>query len=103
MLQSYQACRVPQKWLDANFRAILRLCETFVQEVPTNEHTKTMFGNRSTDNLHQAVFVNWKLVYVLMLLGGSARPTSEQMDAYIDKVAEREQPISLNDFLEVSF
>ena len=79
---------MPQKWLDASFRAILRLCETFVEEVPSNEQSKTMFGNRSTDNLHQAVFVNWKLVFVIMLLGSSARPNSEMLEAYMTKLAE---------------
>ena len=61
-----------------------------------------MFGNRSTDNLHAAVYVNWKLVFVMMLLGSSARPSAEQLDAYIEKVAEKGDKVSLDDFLGVS-
>lgn len=38
-----------------------------------------------------------------MLLGTSAKPSTEALDKYIDKLSKHGEIISLNDFKKVSF
>jgi hypothetical protein len=76
MIQNYQNKRVPQKWLDANFSGILALGDAFQGQVPTNEaNEKTLFSQ--TKDKSQRQLVNWKQIFVLMLLAGSNKPTDE--------------------------
>ena len=46
--------------------------------------------------------MNWKHIFVLMLVAGSNKPTEEQIASYISALLQHGEVISLDDFTMVS-
>jgi len=48
-------------------------------------------------------FVNWKQIFTLMLLGGQSKPSTEDLEKYIEKLSKHGEVISICDFKKVNF
>ena len=47
--------------------------------------------------------MNWKQIFVLMLLGSSLKPSADQLRNYVARLTSKGEMIELQDFLSVSF
>ena len=100
MINNYQSYKVPDRWRNLSFEAILNLITRFAQKPLANQaHSgKIPFGSQN----ERTQYVNWKKIFLLFALASSSIPSDEVIQTYGSELAYYGNCVSLEDFQNVS-